>query len=111
MRIAIFVVTQINNWLEIYKKCSFLQLSRVQSSRIIQKSKSETENTLDYSITIVTRPGRALFEATVLESFDIANNGGSVLKLGGPISRINLYGNQSYCVDDYKMKLYCYCLK
>ena len=56
----------------------------------------------DFIVTFDTFPGRAVFEATVRRS-----NGAFHLK--GDVSRITSYGNQSDCVDDAELKLYCYC--
>ncbi|GFU12034.1 uncharacterized protein NPIL_483021 [Nephila pilipes] len=57
----------------------------------------------DYMITLVAKPGGAVFEGTVRHYPD--NNSYQVLG----ISRISLYGTTSWCVDSQKMKLFCYC--
>ncbi|XP_015929493.2 uncharacterized protein [Parasteatoda tepidariorum] len=57
----------------------------------------------DYLITLRTQPGDAMFEGTV--RYDEENNITSVLD----ISRINMYGKQSWCIDSPRLKLYCYC--
>ena len=58
-----------------------------------------------YQVTVETEPGNAVFEGTLqydehLEKFDLA----------GDISRINTFGSQSNCVDDFWLKKFCYCL-
>ncbi|XP_055951728.1 uncharacterized protein LOC129987815 isoform X1 [Argiope bruennichi] len=57
----------------------------------------------DYMITLVTKPGNAVFEGTVRH--DPENNSYAVLG----ISRISLYGKTSWCIDSQKMKIFCYC--
>jgi hypothetical protein len=56
----------------------------------------------DFIVTFDTFPGGAVFEASVRRL-----NGAFHLK--GDVSRITSYGNQSSCVDDAELKLYCYC--
>ncbi|XP_055953963.1 uncharacterized protein LOC129989445 [Argiope bruennichi] len=57
----------------------------------------------DYMITLVTKPGQAVFEGTVRHNPQ--NN--SYVVLG--ISRISLYGKTSWCINSQKMKIFCYC--
>ncbi|XP_015929461.2 uncharacterized protein [Parasteatoda tepidariorum] len=57
----------------------------------------------DYLITLKTHPGDAMFESTV--RYDEVSNIPNVLD----ISRINMYGKQSWCIDSPRLKLYCYC--
>ncbi|PRD19775.1 UNVERIFIED_CONTAM: hypothetical protein NCL1_56404 [Trichonephila clavipes] len=57
----------------------------------------------DYMITLVTKPGNAVFEGTVRH--DPASDNYHVLG----ISRISLYGKTSWCIDSQKMKIFCYC--
>ncbi|XP_029343943.1 uncharacterized protein LOC103308741 isoform X1 [Acyrthosiphon pisum] len=57
----------------------------------------------DYIIQIITVPGSAKFEATLRHHNDN-------FEMMGSVSRLNLYGNQSVCMDDAKMKLLCYCI-
>ncbi|XP_048484225.1 uncharacterized protein LOC119694476 [Plutella xylostella] len=55
-------------------------------------------------LTLVARtaPGGALLEATLRAA-------GAGWALAGAVSRLNLYGEQSRCVADPTLKLYCYC--
>ncbi|XP_045160602.1 uncharacterized protein LOC123525542 [Mercenaria mercenaria] len=58
----------------------------------------------DIQVVIETVPGNALFEATVrLDTFHES------YKVVGDISRINIYGHQSDCIDVFKLKKYCQC--
>lgn len=58
----------------------------------------------DIQVVIETVPGNALFEATVrLDTFHES------YKVVGDISRINIYGHQSDCIDIFKLKKFCQC--
>ncbi|XP_015929490.2 uncharacterized protein [Parasteatoda tepidariorum] len=57
----------------------------------------------DYLITLSTQPGGAMFEGTVRYDDEMG-----FAKVMG-VSRINMYGAQSWCIDSPKLKLYCYC--
>lgn len=58
----------------------------------------------DIQVVIETVPGNALFEATVrLDTFHES------YKVVGDISRINIYGHQSDCIDVFKLKKFCQC--
>ena len=62
-----------------------------------------------YQVKIVTNPGKAIFEGSVVH--DIKNNQ-FIVKLSD-ISRINKYGSQARCIYDKNPELrkYCYCTK
>ena len=66
----------------------------------------KTEAPMVYQVTMTTTPGAAMFEATVI--YDPAEKS---LKMGGDISRINAYNDQSICIQNFKLKKFCYCLK
>lgn len=58
----------------------------------------------DIQVVFVTNPGEAIFEATVrydtiLETFRVV----------GDISRINIYGHQSDCMQVFQLKKFCHC--
>ncbi|XP_015929498.2 uncharacterized protein [Parasteatoda tepidariorum] len=57
----------------------------------------------DYLITLEVKPGGAILEGTV--RYDAEN---AVLRVLD-VSRINMYGTQSWCIDSAKLKLYCFC--
>ena len=63
-----------------------------------------TKRLEDIQVVIETVPGNALFEATV--RLDTITEQFTVL---GDISRINMYGHQSDCIDVFKLKKYCQC--
>ena len=70
-------------------------------------------------VTVSTFPGGGIFEATVRVGekveIKIKKNSSSslkqLLKVEGGVSRLNLYGNTSWCVKDARLRLYCYCIE
>jgi hypothetical protein len=57
-----------------------------------------------YRVMVQVMPSNALFEGTV--EADAWNSHGYIV---GDVNRINRYGNQSHCVSDKIVQLYCYC--
>lgn len=97
---ANYVVYFINSVVSIYPQCAFLSLSTVKSAQAVDKSFLGEE---EYQIIFQTSPGNASFEASV-----VRHKSGH-WKISGTVGRTNLYGNQSHCVDNKDIKLYCYC--
>jgi hypothetical protein len=103
------LVQHINKLLEKYPQCQKLHLNQVFNANVnyVKKSRDGKNkfrtNTEDVQVTLETRPGLATFEGTIRldERADTM--------LTAPISRTNKYGDQSWCVDDATLKLYCYC--
>ncbi|KAH7963241.1 hypothetical protein HPB52_020238 [Rhipicephalus sanguineus] len=58
----------------------------------------------EYTVSLVTIPGEAVFEATA-RVFD-----GAVTVMG-EVLRISLYGNSSHCVPTMPYRKFCYCLQ
>lgn len=115
---ARMIVETINKMVKIYPQCQQLSLNSISDANIGVSNKGivnitktqdrfKTLNTAnhfaDITVRMQTKPGYAEFEATVR-----VHESGK-LELTGSISRTNLYGKQSFCVDDYKIKLYCFC--
>lgn len=110
-----YLVNEINNMLNKYSLCKKLKLDRIIDAKI-WNSRDNIHGAIipwiDYTITIVTIPGYGKFEATIRQSiFGSSSNNGSYFSdsIVGSISRLNAYGNQSSCINDSKMRLYCYC--
>lgn len=99
-----FAVDYINNMLSPYEQCANLSLNNVTSARLHTHSKELKFEAEDYTILFGTNPSDAMFEATVR-----LNAERKEYNVIGTISRINMYGNQSYCVPNFQMKLYCFC--
>ncbi|KAK3099467.1 hypothetical protein FSP39_004924 [Pinctada imbricata] len=121
--IAQFVVNKINNKLKNVKdKCAKLSLLKTRQASLttsnLKRKPDWEEFTIRkyftsykedeekrYLVTIETVPGNAIFEATVNKWGENSYN------ILGEISRTNRYGNQSICVLDKILRLYCYCSK
>lgn len=112
VRLAVeFLLNKLNQLVKEYPQCSKLSLKKVLDAKIwsdesqqLDKKRSKDPPSVDYTVTIQTIPGDAIFEATIRHRRKESSQ-----KLVGSISRLNLYGKQSACVDDFKMRLYCYC--
>ncbi|XP_050513171.1 uncharacterized protein LOC126888815 [Diabrotica virgifera virgifera] len=104
--VADFCVNHINDLLAAHSKCADLKLYRISSARVMEHSQEITGDyqVSDYMLSFTTVPGNGLFEATV--RYMSKSKSYSIV---GSISRLNLYGEQSACVSDYKLKLYCFC--
>jgi len=99
-----FLLTELNNMLSKYPLCAMLSLKSINDAKVwLDKTKGST--LMDYMVTIQTTPGDAIFESTIRYKTDDNSR-----KLVGSVSRLNAYGTQSACVDEFNMRLYCYCL-
>jgi hypothetical protein len=68
---------------------------------------------IQLQLTLITIPGQAVFEATVygdvlLNRKNNRNNNRN-WKVSGEISRLNIYSDQSSCIDDPMAQKYCFC--
>lgn len=102
-QIANFAVEKLNFDLSSYENCAKLELSQILSANEFEDSNSN----FDYLITFEVLPSHGQMEATIRCKDDNCSTDREVL---GEISRINLYGNQSYCIEDAIMKKYCFCV-
>ncbi|WAR15673.1 hypothetical protein MAR_005778 [Mya arenaria] len=57
-----------------------------------------------YVVQFQTTPGFGIFEATI----GVYKDGG--VRVESDIDRVNLYGNQSACVQDALLRTYCFCV-
>lgn len=90
-------------------KCHSLKVHEVVSaqyeqaiSSVISKNGNWTQR--DYTLSVMTVPGLAIFESTMRYNLALGRT-----DIVGDVSRLNVYANQSSCVDDARLKLYCYC--
>jgi len=81
--------------------CAFLTLHEIHKASV--EMRKDNNSIKDYEIQVTTIPGFAKFEATLRHYNDN-------FKMVGSVSRLNLYGNQSICINDAKLKLLCYCI-
>lgn len=106
---ARYLVQNINKMIEGFPQCQTLYLMAIKEASLLRTNANITTTVAankfnDVTVRLVTKPGLGEFEGTVrLDAHNKNTN------LTGTISRTNLYGKQSYCVDDYILKLYCYC--
>lgn len=99
------LVSQINHSLKDHPRCANLsQVDILSASKMVTVTKDKTDKDwTEYLVVVKTEPGDGVFEATLRNT-----NGNWSLK--GTASRLNLYGNQSWCVDKAHLKLYCFCI-
>ncbi|XP_073824865.1 uncharacterized protein isoform X3 [Musca autumnalis] len=108
-RAARYIVKLINDRLKDHPQCRVLYLNSITDATVAQphhkivKELGISDYTIDITLRLQTKPGLGLFESTVR----LDTNYGTALT--GTISRINLYSSQSYCIDDYALKMFCYC--
>ncbi|XP_020280908.1 uncharacterized protein LOC109853331 isoform X2 [Pseudomyrmex gracilis] len=99
-----FLVNELNDMLRKYPMCANLSLKQIKDAKL-WVDKTDSSTLMDYTVTIQTTPGDAIFESTIRYKADDNSR-----KLVGSVSRLNTYGTQSACVDEFNMRLYCYCL-
>ena len=110
--IAKGVVTKLNEKITRHsKKCAQLSLHTINTAKLsndIQIVKKQAHRY--YRFQLQTKPGFGLFDvsAWVKENYTNGDSHGLIL-LDDAISRINKYGNQSWCVNGLTLKKLCYC--
>ncbi|XP_017857049.1 PREDICTED: uncharacterized protein LOC108609807 [Drosophila arizonae] len=97
-----FVVKQINLIIGNEAHCSQLILGVVKTAHVL--SRDFDDYGFDVQVRLQTLPGKGLFEATTRFL-------GNSIDLNGPILRANKHGNESYCVDNKRIELFCFCTK
>lgn len=97
---AQFLVRHINEvLLGDYKDiCVPLQLKRISDAEVVDSKLAK------YSVIFETIPNGAIFDGMVVRK-NVTDN----FELVGLISRVNLYGSTSKCMQSYFLKNYCYC--
>ncbi|KAL7741748.1 hypothetical protein ACLKA6_000359 [Drosophila palustris] len=106
-RAARYLVRLINDRLVAHPQCRTLYLNSILQAFIAAPHRKilkelRTDYAMDITLRLQTKPGLGVFESTVRMS-------GYASALTGTISRINLYGSQSYCINDSALKMFCYC--
>ncbi|XP_067001793.2 uncharacterized protein [Anabrus simplex] len=109
LRSADFLVKHLNEMLQNFRQCEPLTLAAIQDAQLqvpLQHLHNATKDKgiHDYLLIIRTIPGGGIFEATI--RYRAKDDSLSVV---GIVSRLNTYGNQSACVAEYHLKLYCFC--
>lgn len=107
INIAKFVLMSVNKFLRKYKQCAKLYLNTIIDARLFFIESDQYHFYIKfYTISLTVKPSGAIFESTVGCKYCSSVKDFS---LEGPITRLNLYGQQSKCVNDTKAKLYCFC--
>ena len=93
---------------KVRKNCSEYEFQSIH--KLYERVLNPTETSNDIFKTIRTfiihvylNPGKALFETIV----KLINK--DKVEIKGEIARLNLYGNQSHCMNDKLLKNFCYC--
>ncbi|XP_022914094.2 uncharacterized protein [Onthophagus taurus] len=108
-KIVNFAVVEINDKLSNYSECVVLDLIEVLNARVLlnnNESLSKKGAFSDFTVTFKTNPGEGIFETTIRNK---VSHDKDVYEIVGSISRLNLYGTQSFCIEDFHLKLYCFC--
>lgn len=110
-RLGLKAVVSVNKLIQNFTDvCAPLELQKVES---VFEQTSALGNNVPFSIRnreffvrFTTSPGNGSFEALMEIK---TKKSGEIVEPLGVISRINMYHNDSYCIDDEILKLYCYC--
>ncbi|GBN68834.1 hypothetical protein AVEN_58478-1 [Araneus ventricosus] len=108
LKAADFLIGYINSLLKpVRNKCAVLKLKSITDARVWTAPKEHQGHSLNdtiLTIIIKVRPSGAIFEGTIRTSEPEMNQ-----DLLGTVSRLNLYGDQSACIEDAVLRKYCYC--
>ncbi|XP_075992551.1 uncharacterized protein LOC142987578 isoform X1 [Anticarsia gemmatalis] len=98
------LVNHLNMIVREYPQCAELSLADVLevTEMLVGKPRKDEVGWREFMAVVKTSPGDGVFEGTLRHQDD-------KWSLAGTISRLNLYGGQSRCVEHYQLKLYCYC--
>ena len=97
------IVDKINSYHEAYRgKCASYVFEKFL--RVYQRISSGFFEYQEFLIQVYLNPGMALFE-TVVRRYTKTNR----FEVLDEISRINRYGQHSYCIDHKIVANYCYC--
>lgn len=104
---ARYVVKLVNEQLKPYPQCRVLYLNSILDAVLLSPHHTilkdvNNDYAIEISLRLQTKPGLAAFESTVRMS-------GYKKELTGSITRLNVYGSQSYCINIETLKMYCYC--
>ncbi|XP_034238391.1 uncharacterized protein LOC117643555 [Thrips palmi] len=111
LQVAEYVISEVNSMLSSSQgaqgsPCAKLHLDSVLDARKRALGGKHTMPILEeqYQLVVRTQPGAALLSATVTYRL-----GTSTMQLDGTINRINKYGKQGQCIEDFKLRILCYC--
>ncbi|CAH2240613.1 uncharacterized protein LOC120637128 [Pararge aegeria] len=98
------LIGHLNTLIHGHPQCARLSLVElVEVTEMLAGTPNESEiGWREFLVVVRTAPGNGVFEATL-------RHDARDWSLAGSISRLNMYGNQGYCIHHYQLKLYCYC--
>jgi hypothetical protein len=102
------IISHVNHLLKSAAKlCSSLILDTIKSAQLLLPPGSVTKPSdfkVKLRVTVKAAPSGALFEAvTERNAWD------KEFRVVGDVNRINRYGNESACIHDRLLNLYCFC--
>ncbi|KAK3913698.1 Putative sulfatase AslA [Frankliniella fusca] len=113
LQAARLLVDDVNAALAPHPQCARLALGAVRAARrgepasLLGQRQDDVPDRVreqEFLITVQTTPGDALLEGTVRHL--VAED---VMRLAGRVTRLNKYGNSSWCAPERALMLYCYC--
>lgn len=97
------IVSHMNYLVRDYPQCANLTVGELLNvAKMVSGNVGDEMVWPELNIVLRAEPSGGVFEATV-------GRGSGKWVLAGSVSRLNLYGDQSRCVSDNRLKLYCYC--
>lgn len=99
------LLKELNSLIKEHVQCAPLSLAEVKDIQemTVGEARDDEAGWQEYMVVVRTSPGDGVFEATL--RYDTQN-----WTVSGTASRLNLYGDQSHCVHNPHLKLYCYCV-
>ncbi|XP_037708054.1 uncharacterized protein LOC119546058 [Drosophila subpulchrella] len=106
---AQFVVAKINELIKPYPQCQRLKLIKVRAAFGSNGEDGRKKEMSQIMVRLETTPGDGHFDATILRT-SLKLAGERSLILGGPVTRTNKYGHQSFCIQNHQIEMYCCCV-
>ncbi|XP_050741649.1 uncharacterized protein LOC108034363 isoform X2 [Drosophila biarmipes] len=101
LRAARLIIRNLNKILLTHSPpCQTLYLDRVLKADKWRRLADEHQS--EFRVRLLTTPGGGQFEGVVRFT-------GYRLAIDGPIRRVNEYANDSYCIQNYLIEMYCFC--
>ncbi|KAI8038038.1 uncharacterized protein LOC128253364 isoform X1 [Drosophila gunungcola] len=101
LRAARLIIRNINKILHLHTPpCSSLSLDRVLSAEKWRRTADDHQS--EFRVRLLATPGGGQFEGVVRYT-------GYKLAIDGSIKRVNDYGNDSHCIQNYLIEMYCFC--
>lgn len=99
-----YTILHLNSMISKFHQCHKLVLWEILEAKQIMDATEQI-----YNVIFVTNPNKALYETCIECQGNCMDK--STYVLCGPVSRFDFYGNQSNCIKNSVLKLYCACKK